>query len=57
MNHTNKPPPFQQAEVPSGKDAFKLIANIVLIAVGGLSVFWTLAVRKFGTIGTRACSK
>ena len=31
-----------------------LIANIFLIGLGGLSVFWTLIVRKFGTIGTRA---
>lgn len=52
--HTNKPPPFQQADIPSAKDAFQVISGGFLVAVYTLGVFWALLVRKFGSIGTRA---
>lgn len=47
-------PPNPPGDMPSGKDAFKLIINVILIAIGALSVFWALVMRKFGTVGTRA---
>lgn len=53
QNHADTFKPPENQPMPDGKQVFRTAITLLHYAIGALSVFWSLVIRKPGSVGTR----